>query len=389
MSLRRSYFLVGALLLALPFSATAQRTTAKPGPKTTAPATPPAAPAKQEVAVDWNTFTPENEEFSILMPKDTATETGKYDYHKFTLNTRLYLSSPASGPVVGVVSMSGIKSNPASASDLERFNSYADAFKTFFSPKVKKDVPPKMFLTTTKPFHGYTARVYKLMIGDLSGTVSAVITRKRFYAIAILNTKKDDALEDKFLSSFVIPDKPLDQPKVAENQEAEQVELVPRTDQPERTGPGRKPLVATGGDGSINSSGTAVRGTVTATNEDNTEFGTGTSQSVNDVQGNQNQGQGQGNQKRPPIQGGVLNGKAIYLPAPEIPLGEKTGGVVMVQILVDELGNVIDARAVSGPVGLHGAAVNAARFARFSPTLLAGEPVRVMGTLAYNFAKAN
>jgi hypothetical protein len=386
MSLRRSYFLVGALLMALPFSAEAQRTTAKPAPKTTPPATAPATPAKQEVVIDWNTLTPENEEFSILMPKDTATETGKFDYHKFTLNTRLYLSSPAAGPVVGVVSMSGIKSNPASASDLERFNSYADAFKTFFSPKVKKDVPPKMFLTTTKPFHGYAVRVYKLMIGDLSGTVNAVITRKRFYAIAILNTKKDDALEDKFLSSFVIPDKSIDQPKVALNEEGQElVDIVP-SGQPERTGQGRKPLVATGGDGSINSSGTTVRGTGAA-NEDNTEFGTGTNQAVNDVQGNQNQGQG--NQKRPPIQGGVLNGKAIYLPAPELPFGEKTGGVVMVQVLIDELGNVIDARAVSGPVGLHAAAVNAARFARFSPTLLSGETVRVMGTLAYNFAKSN
>jgi protein TonB len=85
----------------------------------------------------------------------------------------------------------------------------------------------------------------------------------------------------------------------------------------------------------------------------------------------------------------MLNGKAIYMPLPEIPPGEKAGGVVMVQILVDEQGTVIDARAVSGPPGLHASAVNAARFARFSPTMLMGEPVRVQGTLAYNFAKAN
>ncbi|HEY6803987.1 MAG TPA: energy transducer TonB [Pyrinomonadaceae bacterium] len=385
MSLRRSYFLAGALLTALPFSAVAQRTTTKPAPKTTAPAPVQAAPAKQETAVDWDTLTPDNEEFSILMPKGAATETGPFEYHKFTLNTRLYMSAPASGPVVGVVSMSGIKSNPASASDLERFNSYADAFKTFFSPKVKKDVPPKMYLTTTKPFHGYTARVYKLMIGDLSGTVNAVITRKRFYAVAILNTKKDDALEDKFLSSFVIPDKPMDQPKVAANEEGpQQQEIASSNDVPERTIQGRKPLVASGGDGSINTSGTTIRSN--ASNEDNTEFGTGTAQATND-QGTQNQGQG--NQKRPPIQGGVLNGKAIYLPAPEIPVGEKAGGVVMVQVLVDEAGNVIDARPVSGPSGLFAAAVNAARFARFSPTLMGGEPVRVQGTIAYNFARAN
>jgi hypothetical protein len=33
--------------------------------------------------------------------------------------------------------------------------------------------------------------------------------------------------------------------------------------------------------------------------------------------------------------------------------------------------------------------VNAARLAKFSPTLLMGEPVRVTGTLSYNFARSN
>ena len=120
------------------------------------------------------------------------------------------------------------------------------------------------------------------------------------------------------------------------------------------------------------------------TDENNPE-GSGTAQANQQA----NQTQQQGNQKRPPISGGMLNGKAIYMPPPEIPPGEKVGGVVMVQILVDEQGTVIDARAVSGPPGLHASAVNAARFARFSPTMLMGEPVRVQGTLAYNFAKAN
>jgi protein TonB len=61
----------------------------------------------------------------------------------------------------------------------------------------------------------------------------------------------------------------------------------------------------------------------------------------------------------------------------------------MVQVLVDEQGAVIDARAVSGPAHLHAAAVNAARLARFSPTMLLGEPVKVAGTLSYNFVKSN
>ena len=83
-----------------------------------------------------------------------------------------------------------------------------------------------------------------------------------------------------------------------------------------------------------------------------------------------------------------MNAKAIYMPLPEVPAGDATG-VVLVAVVVDESGSVIEARAVSGPPNLHVAAVSAARLARFSPTLLMGEPVRVSGTLSYNFVKSN
>ena len=63
--------------------------------------------------------------------------------------------------------------------------------------------------------------------------------------------------------------------------------------------------------------------------------------------------------------------------------------LVMVAVIIDESGTVVEARPVSGPVQLHAAAVNAARLARFSPTLLMGEPVRVSGTLSYNFVRSN
>jgi TonB family protein len=376
MSFHPSRITLGFLLLALPFSALAQRPAAKTAPKPTttpAPAQAQAAPQKQDITLDWETLHPENEDFSILMPKDTKTEIGPFDYHKFQLNTRLYMSAPTTGPVVGVVSMSGIKSNPASASDLERFNSYADAFKQFFAPKVRKDVPPKMSLTTSKLFHGYTARIYRLTVGDLSGVVNAVVTKKRFYAVALLNTKKDDALEDKFVSSFVIPDKPIDQPNTAAAEETQgQSEVASTNPQEKPKLEGRRNGISAEGGGN----GASVQGTAN-TEETTIDAGTGNVQPTQPAQ------------KRAPISGGMLNGKAIYLPLPEMPAGEKATGVVMVQILVDEQGTVVDAKAVSGPPGLHAAAVNAARFARFSPTMLMGELVRVQGTLAYNFAKAN
>jgi protein TonB len=84
----------------------------------------------------------------------------------------------------------------------------------------------------------------------------------------------------------------------------------------------------------------------------------------------------------------MLNGKAIYLPVPEVPPGEASG-VVLVAILIDEQGSVIEAKPISGPQHLHAAAVNAARLARFTPTMLMGEPVKVSGTLSYNFVRAN
>jgi periplasmic protein TonB len=58
----------------------------------------------------------------------------------------------------------------------------------------------------------------------------------------------------------------------------------------------------------------------------------------------------------------------------------------VVQVLVDESGNVISARAISGHPLLQAAAVAAAQQAKFAPTSLMGEPVKVSGVLTYNFA---
>jgi TonB family protein len=88
------------------------------------------------------------------------------------------------------------------------------------------------------------------------------------------------------------------------------------------------------------------------------------------------------------ISGGVLNGKAISLPKPDYPDEAKrarVSGSVTVQVHINELGNVISARAISGDPLLHSVCVAAARRARFSPTKLCGEPVRVTGVITYNF----
>src|SRR5689334_6326913 len=74
---------------------------------------------------------------------------------------------------------------------------------------------------------------------------------------------------------------------------------------------------------------------------------------------------------RAPISGGVLNGKAISLPKPAYPpiaRAAHAAGTVVVQVLIDENGSVVSAKAVSGHPLLQAVAVAAARQARFSPT---------------------
>src|SRR5947209_222947 len=89
-----------------------------------------------------------------------------------------------------------------------------------------------------------------------------------------------------------------------------------------------------------------------------------------------------------PISGGVLNGKAISLPKPPYPAIAKAAhaaGTVTVQVTIDESGKVISAHAVGGHPLLQQAAVQAAYGARFTPTQLSGQPVKVTGVIQYNF----
>lgn len=88
------------------------------------------------------------------------------------------------------------------------------------------------------------------------------------------------------------------------------------------------------------------------------------------------------------ISGGVLNGKAVSLPKPSYPPAARAvnaEGAVSVQVLIDEEGSVVSANAVSGHPLLRPAATAAAQGAKFSPTLLMGQPVKVSGVITYNF----
>ncbi len=91
------------------------------------------------------------------------------------------------------------------------------------------------------------------------------------------------------------------------------------------------------------------------------------------------------------ISGGVLNGKAVTLVKPSYPAAANTagvGGAVIVQVTVDENGDVISAKAVSGDPLLHQECERVARASKFEPTTLEGQPVRITGVVVYNFVPA-
>ena len=86
--------------------------------------------------------------------------------------------------------------------------------------------------------------------------------------------------------------------------------------------------------------------------------------------------------------GGVVNGNAIRLPKPPYPAPAKAVGAkgnVNIQVMIDEAGRVVSAKAVSGHPLLRQVAETAARQATFNPTLLSGKPVKVTGVIVYKF----
>ncbi len=88
------------------------------------------------------------------------------------------------------------------------------------------------------------------------------------------------------------------------------------------------------------------------------------------------------------VKGGVMNGRALRLPKPGYPATARPmriGGTVSVEILIDEKGDVVRAGAISGSLVLQESARTAACGAKFGPTKLDGNLVKVYGVVTYNF----
>ncbi len=87
---------------------------------------------------------------------------------------------------------------------------------------------------------------------------------------------------------------------------------------------------------------------------------------------------------------GELNSRAVKLQTPIYPQDAKRLGIqgkVLVQITIDEQGNVTSAKSTSGNALLRGSAEDAARRSKFKPVLVSNLPVKATGFIIYSYLK--
>jgi len=85
---------------------------------------------------------------------------------------------------------------------------------------------------------------------------------------------------------------------------------------------------------------------------------------------------------------GVVMGSAIKKVDPVYPSSARSAGqsgAVKVEVSINERGDVISARVLSGPALLQNAAVSAARAWKFKASTLGGVPVTTTTTIVFNF----
>lgn len=90
------------------------------------------------------------------------------------------------------------------------------------------------------------------------------------------------------------------------------------------------------------------------------------------------------------MSGVILNGSAIKLPEPMLPSGWRAAWrgyttEVEVRVVVDEKGEVVSAKALSGDPKLHPAVIQAAKESKFTPALVCGELAKISGVIVYRF----
>lgn len=311
------------------------------------------AVAARQSAHTWLRLAPEGEEFAVHMPEPN-----------FRIRRELHFGGgvmlrPASfeithrGALLSVLSFS--KSEPDTPKSLDGF------VKGFRHALSKSDAVAQADSQSAREakLDGRAGRQFTFVAGGARGSARVFETNERFYVVLTYGAAEASSVTEHFHNSFTF--------------DRAGAERVPLSDTSEMTAsPAKRPAplwpVAYSDGGALN---------VMVGDRDIAAPGTDAPKSPSgDVKG------------KTVISGGVLNGKAIAKPAPVYPPlanAARAQGTVTVQITVDEEGYVIAAEAVSGHPLLQQAAVFAARQARFSPTFLKGQPVKVAGVITYNF----
>jgi len=273
----------------------------------------------------WQKIVPGGEEYTVEMPGQ-ATRTNQL----IPIEGSLKLSPGVYDLVVNNIRyqiMAFNKSSESSVPMLRDFDAFVKGFQSAFL-NAKSQGDRSLTFERDVTVKDLSAQQFKLQIGDYEGLVRLYDAKSHFYAVMIIGGAENDATVGRVLNSFKLGKMNKFELPDKTASSAQQPVLPP-----EPWTRGLPPNMA-------------------------------------------------------PISGGVLNGKAISLPIPRYPeeaRSTRASGVVLVKILVGEEGNVIEAEAISGPLELREAATKAAMKARFRPTQLMGNPVKVTGVITYNF----
>lgn len=309
-----------------------------------------AAAAAQSYVHTWLRVAPEGEEFAVHFPEPNFRIRRELPFGGgVTLRPASYEITNR-GSYFTVLSFS--KSEPGAPKSLDAF---VEGLRKALSEGGGAAKASLQFERELQ-LDGRAGRQFKLTVGDAEGAARVFETEQHFYALLTYGRTVATGAEEHFLDSFTFDRTGADRVELSDTASVMTVSARP----PE---PLSWPVAG----------GTNM---VVGTRDAKAQPG-----GLPDIDTSKAGG-------RKIISGGVLNGKAIVKPQPSYPpiaKAARASGTVTVQILLDEEGYVIAANAVSGHPLLQQAAVYAARQARFSPTLLEGQPVKVSGVITYNF----
>jgi TonB family protein len=288
--------------------------------------------AKAQQTAGWQKIAPAGEEFTVMMPKPVRR------VNRFVpLQVSPEMSFPmydAYGDRVRYVVISLHKEEP----QLPVFENLDSLSRGFQLAVLGRGQGQNNFVDQERALElgGHRGRQYRLRMAGYDGMARLYETERHFYILMAIVTQESGSSTDRFFDSFTLGKK---------NMDAESTNILPET----------------------------VRRDLSLSLPQNPwPIFMGAGSGV-------------------PVSGGVLNSKAIKLPAPSYPQEAQLAGatgVVAVQIVVNEQGKVETAKALSGHPLLQSVAVMAALKAEFKPLLVNGQPVKVGGVLIYNFNSA-